>query len=159
MTNFNIQIKTNPIVYSKTALFLSSAYCKGNMGLNKKVLNQNNTGTYFENIIKNNLNNVVSLSKYKRIDGSTYTPDIETNKSVISCKVQETKGTAWQKLVLEALDLEYLTTQTNKKVVLLCSDYSWITYFYKVKPYLNKIIGKIEICTESYFLQNIKNYD
>lgn len=159
MTNFNITLSKNPIIYSKTPLFLSSAYCEGNIGLNNKVLKQNNTGTYFESLIKAKLTNVVAVSKYKRVNGSTYVPDIETSKSIISCKVQEGPGSAWQKLIFEVFDLEYLTTQTNKKVILLCSDYSWVTYFYKLKPYINKVIINVEVCTETYFLNNIKNYD
>lgn len=159
MTNLKITINKNPIIYSKTPLFLSSSYCKGNKGINNKILKQNNTGTFFERIIASKLNNVVPKLNYKKLNTTIYIPDIETSKSIISCKIQEGQGTAWQKLLFEAFDLEYITSQTNKKVVLLCSDYSWKTYFYNLEPYLKKVIVNVEICTETYFINNIKNYD
>lgn len=159
MCNFNIVLSKAPVIYSKTSLFLNSAYCKGNVGKNNRKLKQNNTGLYFESIIKSKLNNLIAIQEYKKVDGSIYVPDIETVKSIISCKVQEGPGTAWQKLIFEVIDLENLRLQTNKKVILLVSDYSWNVYFYKLKSYVNKINCNIEICTESFFTNNIKNYD
>lgn len=145
-------LNNNPIIYHKTPQFLSSSYAKGNTGLNNKKLSQNNTGTYFEQILKSNLSNCIVPSVYKRVDGSNYKPDIETPLSIISCKVQETQGTAWQKIILEALDLEYISSQTNKKILLVCSDYSWSKYFYKLEPYLNMLLlNNVSLYTETSF--------
>lgn len=154
-------ITTNNIIYKNTSHFKNSVYCKNNIGKNGQILNQNNTGIYFEDcVIKPKLNNVqISLTGLTRLDGSTYKQDIETLLSIISCKVQEGPGTAWQKLGLELMDLEHATCQTNKQVILLYSNYSWDKYFYKLLPYFIKINKKVIIMKEQYFFNNIKLYD
>lgn len=157
-----IQTNNNPLIYSQTTKFKSSRYCKGNISLStNKKLSQNNTGLYFEQeIIKPSLNNVLNKNNtYKKLNNTIYNPDLETNLSVISCKVQETGGTAYQKIVCELIDLEYISKQTDKYIVLLFSDYSYQKYFYCLDVYLNQINRNVKIMNESYFLKNIKLYD
>ena len=155
----HIQTQSNSIIYTQTQQFLSSNCAKGNIGITGKVLKQNNTGLYFEEIIKGCLTNIVPTELYLKLNSFTYKPDIETKKAVISCKIQEGPGTAYEKIVLESMDLEHISTQTNKRVVLICSDYSWITYFNKLEPYLKKILYQVDFVTESYFRRNLYLYD
>ena len=150
---------SNPIRYKDTNQFLTSGFAKGNKGLNNKPLKQNNTGLYFENIIYNDIKNlVVPVKEYRKLNDDLYIPDIETNKSIISCKCQETNGTAWQKIPFELLDLLHISTQTHKSVLLVMSDYSWRNYFYKTRSYMlymsvNCPKGIVNVYTRSSFLK------
>lgn len=128
----------NYVIYSKSNEFLNSDYAKGSIK-NNKLTKQNNTGLYFENIIRTKLSNSVPKQTYIKLNNRTYIPDIETNKSVISCKIQESTGTAYQKLPCELMYLECISKQTNKQVIMLYSDYSYIKYFHLMDCYLDCI--------------------
>lgn len=154
------KVSTNPIIYHKTPAFLSSSYAKGNVGKNSKILKQNNTGTYFENIIRSRLNNVVPVNKktYKKLTGRFYEPDIETTKSIIECKCQETDGTAYEKLLMTIANLDFISTQTNKNVILLCSDFTYLNYYADIDIYANMLkSSNIYFYTETSFKLNCIN--
>ena len=138
------------IKYSGTKEFKNSKFSKDSG------LRINLTGKFFEFKV-GNLLNLISPESYKKLNGSTYIPDLETKNLIISCKVQEGSGTAYQKLVFELMDLEEIAENTYKEVILLVSDYSWENYFYKLQPYLEKINRKVKIVTLGVFVDKWEN--